>query len=36
MRNVGGHVAPNLNDIVALDSFLGIKEIMIVHHTGKL
>jgi hypothetical protein len=34
MRNVGGHVLPALTDIVTLDSFVRIDEIMIVHHTG--
>ncbi|PQE31963.1 carbonic anhydrase protein [Rutstroemia sp. NJR-2017a WRK4] len=33
MRNVGGHVSPALTDILALDSFVRIDEIMIVHHT---
>ncbi|TVY65516.1 Carbon disulfide hydrolase [Lachnellula suecica] len=32
-RNICGHIAPALNDILALDAFLSIKEIMIVHHT---
>jgi len=33
IRNVCGHSAPNMNDILALDIFLGLKEILIVHHT---
>ncbi|KAF2429674.1 carbonic anhydrase [Tothia fuscella] len=33
VRNVNGHIAPNLNDILALDVLLGFKEILIVHHT---
>lgn len=34
MRNICGHIEPALNDILALDSFLSLKEIMIIHHTG--
>jgi carbonic anhydrase len=33
-RNVCGHVAPVLNDLVALDSLLFFKDVIIVHHTG--
>lgn len=33
MRNVCGHAAPALNDIIALDHFLGFTDIMVVHHT---
>ncbi|EED19837.1 conserved hypothetical protein [Talaromyces stipitatus ATCC 10500] len=33
LRNVGGRVGPLVNDIVALDVFIGMKEIMVVHHT---
>ncbi|KAF4637924.1 hypothetical protein G7Y89_g147 [Cudoniella acicularis] len=33
MRNICGHVNPALNDILALDSFLTIKDILIIHHT---
>ncbi|KAH6662259.1 carbonic anhydrase [Halenospora varia] len=33
MRNIAGHVTPALNDILALDAFLTINEIMVVHHT---
>lgn len=33
MRNICGHIAPILNDIVALDVFLGLSDIMVVHHT---
>jgi carbonic anhydrase len=33
-RNVCGHVAPILNDLVALDSLLYFKDVIIVHHTG--
>ena len=36
MRNICGHIAPILNDIVALDVFLGLSDIMVVHHTGML
>jgi hypothetical protein len=34
VRNVCGHVAPVLNDIIALDWLVTLKEILIVHHTG--
>jgi carbonic anhydrase len=33
-RNVCGHVAPVLNDLVALDSLLLFKDVIVVHHTG--
>ncbi|KAM0805785.1 carbonic anhydrase [Usnea florida] len=33
MRNVCGHAAPALNDIIALDHFLGFTDIMVIHHT---
>jgi len=33
VRNVCGHVAPALSDIVALDSLLGLTDIIIIHHT---
>ncbi|RAL68027.1 hypothetical protein DID88_008750 [Monilinia fructigena] len=33
IRNAGGHVAPALKDIIALDAFLRFDEIMIIHHT---
>lgn len=36
MRNVCGHIKPSLNNILALDSFVGLKEIMIIHHTGMM
>lgn len=32
LRNTGGRVGPLINDIVALDYALGVKEIMIIHH----
>jgi len=32
-RNAGGHVRPVINDILALDSFLGITDILVIHHT---
>jgi len=32
-RNVCGHVAPALSDIVALDSLIGLTDIIIIHHT---
>jgi len=32
-RNAGGHVEPALKDIIALDAFLRIDEIMVIHHT---
>ena len=34
MRNMCGHAAPALNDILALDHFVGFTEIMVIHHTG--
>ncbi|KAF7856939.1 hypothetical protein EAF04_009699 [Stromatinia cepivora] len=33
IRNVGGHIEPALKDIIALDAFIRIDEIMIIHHT---
>jgi carbonic anhydrase len=33
LRNVGGKVAPLVKDIVILDAFIGMKEIMLIHHT---
>lgn len=33
LRNVGGHVGPLLNDIAVLDAVIGMKEIMVIHHT---
>jgi hypothetical protein len=36
VRNVAGHVAPNLLDAVALDVAVGgLKEVMVIHHTGE-
>ncbi|MCJ1452082.1 hypothetical protein MMC28_002423 [Mycoblastus sanguinarius] len=32
-RNMCGHVAPDINGILALDYFLTFSEIMVVHHT---
>ncbi|CZR57895.1 uncharacterized protein PAC_07784 [Phialocephala subalpina] len=32
-RNINGHVEPALNGILALDTWIGIHDIMIVHHT---
>ncbi|KAE8442446.1 hypothetical protein EG329_003347 [Mollisiaceae sp. DMI_Dod_QoI] len=32
-HNVNGHVAAIIDDILALDSFIGITDIMVVHHT---
>ncbi|KAF8862799.1 carbonic anhydrase [Acephala macrosclerotiorum] len=32
-RDVNGHVAPVLKDLLALDTWIGIHDIMIVHHT---
>ena len=34
LRNLGGRAAECVNDIVALDTLVGLEEIMIVHHTG--
>jgi len=33
IRTVGGHVQPILNDIIALDGFIGIKDLLVIHHT---
>ncbi|KUJ10137.1 carbonic anhydrase [Mollisia scopiformis] len=33
IRNVCGHVAPALNDIVSLDSLVNFTDVIIVHHT---
>jgi carbonic anhydrase len=30
---VGGHTAPVINDILALDGFFGLTDILVVHHT---
>ena len=32
LRNTGGRVGPLINDIIALDYAIGLKEIMIIHH----
>ena len=32
-RNVGGHVSHSINDILALDGFVKINDILVVHHT---
>jgi carbonic anhydrase len=32
-RNVGGHVGQSINDILALDGFMKINDIVIIHHT---
>ncbi|KAG0645351.1 hypothetical protein D0Z07_9031 [Hyphodiscus hymeniophilus] len=32
-RNVGGHVTPCINDLLALDVFLTLTDILIIHHT---
>lgn len=32
-RNVGGHATHAINDIVALDGFLELTDILVVHHT---
>ena len=34
-RNPGGHVAPTVQGLLALDHLLGgISEVMVIHHTG--
>ena len=33
IRNAGGHVKNAINDILALDSFVGITDILVIHHT---
>lgn len=35
-RNICGHVAPLLPDIVGLDQLADFQDVMIIHHTGKL
>lgn len=34
LRNLGGRAAECVNDIVALDTLVGLEEVMVVHHTG--
>ena len=34
VRNTAGHPQSNLNEIIIIDNFLGLADIMIVHHTG--
>lgn len=34
LRTACGHVAPVLNDILAIDTLATFTEVMIVHHTG--
>jgi carbonic anhydrase len=34
VRNLGGRAAECVNDIVALDTLVGLEEVMVVHHTG--
>ncbi|KAG7008631.1 hypothetical protein G7Y79_00005g017720 [Physcia stellaris] len=33
IRNVCGHVTPNLNDILAIDHIFQFPELMVIHHT---
>ncbi|CAG8958311.1 hypothetical protein HYFRA_00000666 [Hymenoscyphus fraxineus] len=32
-RNVGGHIGPAMKDIIALDAYVGLATVMIIHHT---
>ncbi|KAH8664643.1 carbonic anhydrase [Xylariales sp. PMI_506] len=34
IRNAGGHVPRNFNDILLLDQFVGIEEILVIEHTN--
>jgi carbonic anhydrase len=34
-RNPGGRVTPAMPDIMALDGFLDLANIVVIHHTGK-
>ncbi len=34
LRNLGGRGTECVNDIVALDTLVGVDEVMVVHHTG--
>ena len=34
LRNLGGRAVECVNDIVALDTLVGLEEAMVVHHTG--
>jgi len=33
LRNAGGHVTPEITSILALDNLLGIKDLLVIHHT---
>ena len=35
IRNVCGHVAPAIDNILALDALMTFNELMIIHHSGK-
>lgn len=34
LRNIGGRTAPALENILVLDSFVKVSDIVVVHHTG--
>lgn len=36
MRTIAGHPQNVLNDILALDTFAGVNDLVVVHHTGSL
>ena len=36
LRNVGGRTVPALENILVLDSFVQVSDIIVVHHTGIL
>ena len=35
LRNIGGRTVPALENILVLDSFVKVSDIIVVHHTGK-
>jgi carbonic anhydrase len=36
LRNIGGRTEPALENILVLDSFVKVSDIIVVHHTGKV
>ena len=34
LRNIGGRTIPALENILVLDSFVHVSDIIVVHHTG--
>jgi hypothetical protein len=35
LRNIGGRAEPALENILVLDSFVGVNDIIVIHHTGE-